>query len=155
VKVAIYPAFFLWYAAAPKLFHRFMACVWHQQADRITLLIKDIDSNSAPDFIAHHASSSYWGIDVDSTHKDELLLIRADAADACALHHHMADLLHAAPSKRKMNPRHSPQNDLCSPRPLSIMVIFAWIFLTPRASRRFIDVHSRFGARISTTESAS
>jgi hypothetical protein len=112
VQAAIFPAFFLWYAAAPRLFHRFMAVFWSEQCDRITLLIKDIHTNAAEDFLAHPSSSSYWGLDDCATHKDELLLIRADAADACALHHHLADLLAAAPAKRKMNSNYSPQDDL-------------------------------------------
>ncbi len=54
----------------------------------------------------------YWGLDDDASHKHELLLIRADAADASALHHHLADLLVAAPAKKRMNQNHCPQNEL-------------------------------------------
>jgi hypothetical protein len=116
VKAAIFPAFFVSYAAAPRLFHRFMALVWNQQCERMSLLINDISTKTSPDFPAHSSSLLHWGLNDDSTHKDELLLLRADAADAVVLHHHMADLLAAAPAKKKMNPNYSPQNELyCTP----------------------------------------
>lgn len=126
-KTAAFPAFFLWYALAPRLFHRFMAFFLSEQSDRITLLIKDISNNTSPDFLAHASSGPYWGLDELATHKDELLLVRADAADATVLHHHLADLLDAANAKKSMNSKYLPQDEL------------------------FIDVHSRFGARITKT----
>jgi hypothetical protein len=54
----------------------------------------------------------YWGLEDDSTHRHELVLMRADAADASALNHHLADLIAAAPAKRRMNPNHCVQNEL-------------------------------------------
>ena len=120
--------------------------------------------------------------------RDELLLLRADAADASCLHHHMvmiimmpmmkmtftmrmltiitihlvtallhltpslqADLLAASPAKQKMNPNHLPQNELCSPSLPLLLLIIPRVF-APQFFFRFIDVHSRFGARISETD---
>ncbi len=59
VKTATFPAFFLSYAAAPRLFHRFMALFWDAHCGRLSLLIKDIDTNSAVDSTAHSSSISY------------------------------------------------------------------------------------------------
>jgi hypothetical protein len=59
VKTAIFPAFFLSYAASPRLFHRFMALFWDAHCGRLSLLIKDVDTNSAVDFAAHASSISY------------------------------------------------------------------------------------------------
>ncbi len=148
VKAAIFPAFFVGYAAAPRLFHRFMAFVWTQQCERMSVLINDIATKTAPDFPAHSSSLLYWGLNDDSTHKDELLLLRADAADAVVLHHHLADLLAAAPAKKKMNPNYLPQNELY-PTPTSSHIASS---LALTGSSTFTHVLARESTRQTTRD---
>ena len=59
VKTAIFPAFFVLYAAAPRLFHRFMAFFWHVQCERMTLLMNDIKNKTVTDYLAHPSSLLY------------------------------------------------------------------------------------------------
>jgi ubiquinol oxidase len=88
-----YLGFFALYLLSPKTAHRVVGYFEEEAVISYTLYLREIDEGRSPNVPAPEIARRYWGLPIDATLRDVVLVVRADEAHHRDVNHAYADEL--------------------------------------------------------------
>ena len=109
VQWVFYVAFFLLYLVSARTAHRVVGYFEEEAVFSYTCYLKEIDEGRSPNVPAPEIARRYWGLPIDATLRDVVLVVRADEAHHRDVNHGYSDELaglRVDPSRIAPSPPH-------------------------------------------------